>query len=207
MVSDNDARKVKRFFNLLFDPNKKQQLLGDLNPLKKVSVQVKETTGRYVNKHLRFKFSRIVDNEGISKILTAVNDISEEVRLSQELEKAAKKNEQQMELLTVILNTDANMLPLFVKNSYRKFAKINEVLKASAKTSIEYRNKANDIMSLIHSVKGESSALSLAVVSELCHDFERRVIEIKESSDISGNDFLGLAVKLNQLISYTDLVK
>ncbi len=206
LVSDKDARRVKRFFNLLFDPHKKQQLLGDLNPLKQVSVQIKESSDKFVNKYLRFSFSRINDEKGISKILTSVNDISEEVRLGLELEKATKKSDQQVELLTSLINSDTDMLPLFIKNAYDKYEKINQLLKTQSSGLYEYREKATRLMALIHSVKGESTALSLGVVAEMCHEFEQQLIELRDRSNLSGNDFLSLTVKLDQLLTYNNLI-
>jgi two-component sensor histidine kinase/HPt (histidine-containing phosphotransfer) domain-containing protein len=206
LVSEKDAKRVKRFFNLLFDPHKKQQLLGDLNPLKQVSVQIKDNNERFVNKYLSFSFSRINDGEGISKILTSVNDISEEVRLSAELERATKKNEQQVELLTSLMNSDVDMLPVFIKNAYEKYEKINALLKSSANSVFDYKAKVNRLLVLIHGVKGESSALSLSVVADMCHDFEQQLIDLRERSRLSGNDFLGLTVKLDQLLTYNNLM-
>lgn len=206
LVSDKDAKRVKRFFNLLFDPHKKQQLLGDLNPLKQVSVQIKDGSDRFVNKYLRFSFSRISNDKGINKILTSVNDITEEIRLGLELEKATKKSDQQVELLTSLINSDTEMLPLFINNAYEKYHSINQLLKSPSNTLFDYREKANRLMALIHSVKGESSALSLGVVAEMCHDFEQQLVNLRERSNLSGNDFLGLTVKLDQLLTYNNLI-
>ena len=206
LVSEKDAKRVKRFFNLLFDPHKKQQLLGDLNPLKKVSVQIRDEDDKFVNKYLRFSFSRINNDVGISKILTSVNDISEEVRLSEELDRATKKNEQQVELLTSLMNSDVNMLPMFIKNAYEKYEKINALLKTPANSFFEFKAKINRLLILIHAVKGESSALSLGMVSEMCHEFEQQLIGLRERSHLSGNDFLGLTVKLDQLLTYNHLI-
>lgn len=206
IVSEKDAKRVKRFFNLLFDPHKKQKLLGDLNPLKQVSVQIKDGTDKFVNKYLRFSFSRINDEKGISKILTSVNDISEEVRLSMELERATKKNEQQVELLMSLMNSDISMLPVFIKNAYDKYENINQLLRSPSSSHFDYKAKINRLMSLIHAVKGESAALSLGMVAEMCHDFERQLMELRDRSTLSGNDFLGLTVKLDQLLTYNNLM-
>lgn len=206
VVSEKDAKRVKRFFNLLFDPHKKQQLLGDLNPLKQVSVQIKDHHGKFFNKYLSFSFSRINDESGINKILTSVNDISEEVRLAAELERATKKNEQQVELLTSLINSDVEMLPVFIKNAYEKYEKINTLLKSPASSVFDFKAKVNRLLVLIHSVKGESSALSLSMVADMCHEFEQQLIDLRERTQLAGNDFLGLTVKLDQLLTYNNLI-
>jgi two-component sensor histidine kinase/HPt (histidine-containing phosphotransfer) domain-containing protein len=205
-VSNKDADRVRRFFKLLFDPHKKQKLLGDLNPLKKVSVQIQDGTGKFVNKYLRFSFSRISDEKGVNKILTAVNDVSEEIRLGIELERATKKNEKQVELLTTLMNSDTDMLPLFIKSTNEKYETINQLLKTPSAGFFSYKEKVTRIMALIHSVKGESAALSLGVIAEMCHEFESKLIELRDSDDLSGNDFLSLAIKLDQLLTYNNLI-
>jgi two-component sensor histidine kinase/HPt (histidine-containing phosphotransfer) domain-containing protein len=206
LVSSKDAERVRRFFKLLFDPHKKQKLLGDLNPLKKVSVQIQNGADKFFNKYLRFSFSRISDENGFSKILTSVNDISEEVRLGLELEKATKNNEQQVEMLTTLISSDTDMLPLFIKSTNKKYEDINQLLKTPSAGFFAYKEKVTRIMALIHSVKGESGALSLGVIAEMCHEFEHRLIELRDSDDLSGNDFLSLAIKLDKLLTYNNLM-
>ena len=207
MVSSTDRGNIERFFNLLFDPSKKQRLLGDLNPLKQVAIQVPDGKNGHTNKHLKFLFRRVEGDDGVDNVLTSVTDITQQVKLTQELENVKNRNDQQLEMVSVLLNADSTVIPMFLKSSASAYEKINKALEETTHTDREYRDKASDIFALIHNVKGEASSLKLDVIAELCHDFEAKVALIQQQKEIVGNDFLSLTVILDQLMTYDSLLE
>lgn len=206
IVSEEDLEKLSRYIKLLFDPHKKEQLIQDLNPLNEVSTQVFQN-GRMVNKHLRFSFSRVVSNNKVENVLTSVSDISREIKLRDKLEQESKRGEQQLNLLTTLLNSNAEMLPMFLDNSDNAYNQINNTLRADSQSADDYREKANKLGTLIHMVKGESSALSIGIVSDTCHEFETELEKIKENHHVDGNNFLPLTILLERLIGYNKLIR
>lgn len=205
-VSEEDLSKLTRYIKLLFNPKKKERLIKDLNPIQKIAVQVHEH-GRVSDKFLRFGFSRVFDeSKNIESILTSVSDITREALLEKQLEKEAKRNDQQVALLTTLMNADTNLIPLFLRNSESTYDQMNDVLREDSKSFAEYKEKANKLGALIHKVKGESSALSIHVVTELCEEFEDNLDDIYKSDQADGNSFLPLVVILKNLISNNELI-
>lgn len=206
-VTEADLSKLTRYLKLLFDPKKKEKLIQDLNPLQQISVQVHEH-GRISDKFLRFGFSRVL-SEGSNKIesiLTSVSDVTREALLQKQLDKAAKTNDQQVALLTTLLNTNTDLIPIFLRNSAASYDSMNAVMREDSKSSEEYKEKANQLGALIHKVKGESSALSIDVVTESCHEFEEVLEKINSMHHADGNSFLSLVVILEKLIGYNTLI-
>jgi len=201
-VADKDLKNARSFLRILFNPRKKQRLLGDLNPLRQVSVQVPDGDNQYSNKFLRFSFTRVNQNNEVARILTAVSDITEEVTLTKKLETANKRNEQQLDILSVLLKTNPDMVPLFIESSFTAYNKINELLKSPSKSSEAYKAKANEIFALLHNVKGEASALSFTVIAELCHEFEEKLKDLTARTRVQGKDFLPMTILLNDLILF-----
>ncbi|MEO0443561.1 MAG: ATP-binding protein, partial [Pseudomonadota bacterium] len=62
----------------------------------------------------------------------------------------------------------------------------------------------------IHNVKGESSALDLKEFTDMAHNFEEELSEMRAAPSVRGQDFLSLTVRLDKMISHaqsiTDLV-
>ncbi len=206
IVSNADLEKVLRYIKLLFDPHKKQRLLRDLNPLKKLPIQVQEN-GELTNKYLRFSFSRVETEGEIEGVLTSVTDISNEVRLENELIEETKRNEKQLEMIRVLLSADATMLPEFIKSSDDTYEKINQIFRDPARGTKEFKEKADSVLTLIHATKGESGLLGLSLIAETCNDIEIRIDQLKHKSDISGDDFLSLTILLDRLISTNEQMK
>ena len=207
IVSDRDRNTAAGFIKLLFDPRKKQKLIGDLNPLRQVEVHIPQPDGSFANKHLSFGFSRVVIDGEIVHVLVTVQDISRQIKLADELEAAKVQGEEQLELLSTILQSNGDLLRHFLSNSFASFQKINGLLKQPAKTHQQYIDKANQIFALIHNYKGEAAALELHRFARQAHQFEELLDGLRRSAELSGNDFLGLVVHLNKLIAQTETIQ
>ena len=205
LISAADLNKVERYLKLLFDPHKKQRLLKDLNPLNQISVQLTEN-GQMQNKFLNFSFTRVVTGEKISGVLSSVSDVTKEVKLARELEAETRRNEQQLEMISALMGADSSLLPEFLKVSNKAYSDVNNILKEPAKTSLEFKSKADSMLTLVHKVKGDSSALGLGFISETCHQFENQIEAIVKKPSVSGNEFLSLTVSLEQLISTNEQI-
>ena len=209
IISSKDMGTAKNFVGLLFKPEVKQNLIGDLNPLNEVEVHISTSGGTFENKFLSFTFSRVLSENSdiISHVLVTVSDITERVKLARELEQMQAQNEQQFEVLTKIIHTSSDLLNAYLKNSFDTFEKINRELKVPAKTQSQFVTKAHNIFAYIHNYKGESAAMELEQFVDLAHKFEDQLDKIKENPSLTGNDFLPLTVSLNQLISHTEATK
>lgn len=208
IVSDKDLATANSYFRLMFDKRKKQRLLGDLNPLKQVAVQVPDKNDGFIDKYLKFSFRRVETETGeIDQVLGNVSDISREVKLAQELEAAEKRNSQQLEILSTVLSTNIDLVPLFSENTEQSLDDINAELRKNASSRAEYIDKANHIFAKIHAIKGESSALGLEWITEECQLFENKISALTRSDVITGKDFLDLTVSLENMIDYNRSLK
>ncbi|WP_373092064.1 ATP-binding protein [Zhongshania sp.] len=207
VVSEKDRATAASYIGLLFDSRKKQKLIGDLNPLRQVEVYIPQSDGTYINKYLSFSFSRVMSEGKIIHILVTIVDVSKQVLLAGELDVARAQGQEQLALLSTVLQADSDLLDMFLKNSVKSFAKINDILRHQARSAPQYLDKANQIFALVHNYKGEASALNLSRFSSQAHEFEEQIIALKNRSSLSGNDFLGLAVILNKLIAETERIQ
>ena len=206
IVSDKDLEASQGFLRLLFNANVKEKLIGDLNPLDKVQVNIADGTGAYKTKYLSFDFKRVTDKGLIIDVLATVNDITEKVMLEKELNEEKANSEKQIEMLTSILHSNPSLLKSFLDNAYRCFSRINHLLKNPSKEQSSYHKKISSIFIEIHNFKGESSALGLQKFVDMSHDFECYLDRIRDQQSIKGQDFLLLTVRLDKLINYAQSI-
>jgi len=207
IINEKDAETARAFIELLFDPKIKEKLIGDLNPLNLVEVNIAQDSGGFLTKYLTFKFARAYHNSRISHVLVTVLDITEQVKLEKALNESRKNNESQLEMLTSLLHTHPSLLKEFIANSYECFNSINNILRLPAKTSQAVREKVALIFKEIHNFKGEAASLKLEYFENHAHAIEDSLDQLRQKRDLSGNDYLGLTVQLENLINYTQQVE
>ena len=212
IVSVKDAETAHAFIELLFDSKVKEKLIGDLNPLSLVEVNIAQNNGGFLTKHLQFSFARAYhkDENGaqiISHVLVTVLDITEQIKLERALNESRKHNESQLEMITGLLHTHPGLLKEFIANSFNCFNRINNVLRQPAKTNQAVREKSTVIFREIHNFKGEAASLKLDFFETAAHKMEDTLALLGNKHDLSGNDYLGLTVQLESLISYTQQVE
>lgn len=212
IVSAKDAQTARGFIDLLFDQKIKEKLIGDLNPLNNVEVNIANHSGGFLTKHLQFSFARAYqkNDDGIAEIshvLVTVLDITEQVKLERALNESRKHNESQLEMLTSLLHTHPGLLREFIANSFNCFNRVNNILRQPAKTNQAVRDKAVSIFREIHNFKGEAASLKLEFFETAAHKMEDTLTGLRDKQDLTGNDYLGLTVQLENLISYTQQVE
>lgn len=207
LVSEKDANTAKGFIDLLFDPRVKSRLIGDLNPLQAIEVNVVQENGTFVSKHLRFDFARAYQGNTISHVLVTVVDVTEQMKLARELNESRERNESQLEILTSLLHAHPLLLKEFIDNAYACYNRINNLLRASAKNTQQFHEKAISLFKELHNFKGEAASLKLDYFENAAHKMEDLVVVLKQKEFLDGNDFLPFTVQLEALINYTQQVE
>lgn len=207
LVCEKDMDTAQRFVNLLFRKDIRSNLIGDLNPLDKVEINIPDNDGGFNTRYLSFDFRRVIEQQNVSGVLVTVNDITENVLLARELEQTRAQNEQQLAMLTNILHTEPKMLKRFIQNAFDTFHRINFLLRDQQKNRPALHSKLNDIFIEIHTFKGDASAYQLEQFIELAHEYEQVVVDLKGKKELNGNDFLRLTVLLEKLFKHTEGVQ
>ena len=206
-ISDKDLNTTQKFIEQLYNPRVKEKLVDSLNPLHKVMLHSNATSQNAGNRYLDFKFSRVYDGKNIVHILVNVNDVSDAVYLEQRLEKERSQNDMQIEMLTTILNVKPKVINEFINNTKQSIEKVNNVLKNPGSSQYELEGKLNAIYRDIHSLKGEASALKLHSFTKIASDAEDKLQALQNQGELAGNDFLPLAVHLDDLLSLSNTIE
>ena len=206
-ISDKDLRTTRQFIEQLYNPRVKEKLVDSLNPLHKVMLHNTSGEESTTNRFLDFKFSRVYEDKDIARILVNVNDVSDAVYLEQRLEKERSQNDMQIEMLTTILNVNPKIINEFISNTKAHIDKMNNILKNPGSSQFELEGKLKAIYREMHSLKGEASALKLHSFTKIASDAEDKLDALQNQGKLSGNNFLPLAVHLDDLLSLSNTIE
>lgn len=207
IVPEKTLAVATDFIGLLWSNRVNEKLVKTLNPLSEVEVHFEKGAGNYESHYLEFDFNRVVVDDALSHVLVTVSDITQRVMLSRELEASRSQSVAQLDLLLGILHVDPTQLTTFLADASAGMKRVNGILKQPARRKAEYRDKLDQIFRETHTVKGEAATLGLDSVEEKAHDFEEMLSDLRDKSRLSGNDFLPLTVKLEELFRYLESIK
>lgn len=205
-LPDAAMKKTADYLELMFKPEIKEAVMNNINPLREVELQFENAAAGNKQKFLQFKFKRIMDGEKIQHLMAAVTDVTKQILLDRKLKETEEKNAGQMEMLFGILHVEPRMLSEFIADMEEDIALINETLKPGT-SSLPLREKLAEIYRAMHTIKGNASILNLKFFAGKAHEYEEKVAELQQKNELSGQDFLPLVLKLNEMIETLREVK
>jgi chemotaxis protein histidine kinase CheA len=112
-----------------------------------------------------------------------------------------------MDAFLSFLHVDPNQLSSFLDDSDVAFKMINATLRDPARDSASFRRKIDGLFRQIHSIKGEASAIGLGSMEQRAHALESDLAALRERTDLTGDDFLPLLTKFDDLVSHSQSVR
>ncbi len=206
IVSEKTLTTALKFVAVLWSERTKENLVKTINPLGEVEVNFDSGHGKISTRYLQFEFHRVRVDGKIRHVLVAVSDVSARVDLARELQSSQNQAQAQVDTLLGILHVDPTQLASFLNDSNAAMKMINAVLREPAREESAFRKKLDTLFRQVHSVKGEAAALGLSSIESRAHSFEDDLKILREKSDLSGNDFLPLVIKLDDLLTHLQSV-
>src|SRR5262249_2413363 len=152
--------------------------------------------------YLQFDFHRVMGPEGIKHVLCSVGDVTWSVLLARELHESQENANAQLDMMVGMMHVDPLQLVSFLDAAETGLKLVNTILKEPARTDAEFRKKLTGLFRELHTIKGEASALNLKSVANRVHTLEDMVGECKKKNELSGNDFLPMVLKLDDLLAH-----
>jgi HPt (histidine-containing phosphotransfer) domain-containing protein len=210
VVSERTLATAVKYVKLLWAERTKENLVKSINPLGEVEVNLDDGQGGVERCYLEFDFHRVRVDDVITQVLVSVSDVTARVNLAGELKAAQDQTQGQVDTLLGILHVEPGQLASFLSDSNASMKMINAVLREPAREESVFRKKLDTLFRQAHSVKGEAAALGLSSIETRAHAFEEDLKALREKPGLSGNDFLPLVIKLDDLLtqlqSVSDLV-
>jgi signal transduction histidine kinase len=166
------------------------------NPLQDVEVLLPNADGGFDTAHYSFDFTAVDNPQGW---LVRVTDITSRVQQQRELEDLRAHLKTQGEILRSVLLDGGARFGAFLQTTDETMKTINTVLKKPAREADAFRLKLEDTLEQVDRVRRDSAALKLSGMEGAARNLEEALQELRVRGDLSGSDFLPLAVKLDQL--------
>jgi two-component system, chemotaxis family, sensor kinase CheA len=201
-VPPNTLATAVKYIKLLWGDRAHENLMKSINPLGQLEISMDNGRGGKETRYLQFDFHRVVGPKGIKHVLCSVGDITSNVLLARELQEAQENANAQVDMMVGMLHVDPLQLGSFLDSTETGLQLINAILKEPARTDSEFRKKLGGLFRELHSIKGEASALNLMSIAHRVHHLEDMVSELKKKAELSGNDFLPMVLKLDELLAH-----
>ena len=202
LVPANTLSTAMKYIKLLWGDRAHENLMKSINPLGQLEISMDNGHGGKETRYLQFDFHRVMGAKGIKHVLCAVGDITSSVLLAKELQESQENANAQLDMMLGMMHVDPLQLNSFLDSTETGLQLINAILKEPARTDGEFRKKLNGLFRELHSIKGEASALNLMSIANRVHSLEDMVTDLKKKVDLSGNDFLPMVLKLDELLAH-----
>jgi signal transduction histidine kinase len=106
------------------------------------------------------------------------------------------------EVLREVMHIDAGRLEVFLAEAREKAGQLRAIMKLPAREPQAFREKLVLILELIRGIHSRAERLPLPSVCERSDRFAAALGGLRDKQTLSGNDFLPLAVKLDDLLSH-----
>jgi two-component system chemotaxis sensor kinase CheA len=196
-----------KYIKLLWGERAHENLMKSINPLGQLEVTMDNGHGGKETRYLQFDFHRVMGSEGIKHVLCAVGDITSSVLLARELQDSQENANAQLDMMLGMMHIDPLQLVSFLDTAETGLKLVNTILKEPARTDQEFRKKLSGLFRELHAIKGEASALNLKSIASRVHALEDMVGECKKKKELSGNDFLPMVLKLDDLLAHLRSVR
>jgi signal transduction histidine kinase/PAS domain-containing protein len=206
-VSEKTLATATKYVRLLWGERANENLIRSINPLAEVEVHFERADGGRDLRYLQFDFHRVKGEEGVRHLLVSVNDVTSRVLLARELKDSQANAQGQMDTMLGLLQVDPQQLSSFLDDTGATLAQVNNVLKVPARGDADYRAKVDPLFREMHRIKGEAAMLGLASVEARAHSFEELLKDLRERPQLSGNDFLPLVLRLDEILSHLQSIR
>jgi two-component system chemotaxis sensor kinase CheA len=202
LVPPNTLGTAMKYIKLLWGERAHENLMKSINPLGQLEITMDNGHGGKETRYLQFDFHRVMGPKGIKHVLCSVGDITSSVLLAKELQESQESANAQLDMMLGMMHVDPLQLTSFLDSTETGLQLINAILKEPARTDNEFRKKLNGLFRELHSIKGEASALNLMSIAHRVHSLEDMVSDLKKKAELSGNDFLPMVLKLDDLMAH-----
>lgn len=207
IINQKDMNTTKLFVDQLYNHWVVEELIQDLNPLKKVAVSYLDEYGFANQKFVEFSFLRVLDESQtqVESVFVSVVDITKEIRLQEQMEKDRVQHDNQIEMIGYLLNTDSRQLLRFMAETKDRLERMNNILKQDS--TMNLRDKIEQLYRETHSLKGDASAVKLSTLVNLAEKQEEVLKQLSSRMKLKGDDFLPFTVTLDEMINMVAFIE
>jgi len=198
-MSKREIDALVDFFQMVINRSFDAKMLEEINPLAQFTY--KETDNPYgEEKNLRTSFTAVDRGDEIIMIQGTLDDISNQVRLQNELEAETVKRDEDMKILFQVVQLDPGTFENFLSYTENEFNKVNDFLKNNS-LSANADESMNLIFRSVHAIKSDALVLGLDSFGNKLHQLELEIKTMQNRGKVTFEDALHTVTKLEAIMA------
>lgn len=129
---------------------------------------------------------RFGDNGELDSFMLIIDDYTEKRRLEQEMQRLSQQHEQNMELVTQVLNLEPDEISEFLYDSAGLLSEAKKTIRNSSRD----RKFIESLYRTVHTLKGNSGQYQFKSLQQLAANIERELANLRNTEDAEGRDKL-----------------
>jgi two-component system, chemotaxis family, sensor kinase CheA len=181
--------------------------LSETNPLLDLEVRFATGDGTHDLLHFAFEFTSMSIPGQPGTLLVRVTDRTTPLLQAREIEDLQLQVRTQSDILQTLLRLGTTRFSSIVNSIDTVMNTINEILGRPAREQPAFRDKLEHTLAAVDRIGKQVAATQLGALSRAAQQFESALLDLRGRAVLSGNDFLPIAVKLDELFVQFSLVQ
>lgn len=200
MVSEKEIIATRQFISYLYKSSVDEDLIRDINPIKKVKIVFLDDKGFTQTKYLHFDFLRVVnsDHKKSIKLFVSVVDITEAVQLKKQIEKVKFDYYSFMSRAVYLLSLDKQTINRFIAKNRQTVANIHETLNMRVLDKAQLVEKVKTLLRQTESLVDVPQTLKLKQYDDMVTRLINELKYLTRLSDLQTKDFSKFIDRLDQ---------
>ena len=195
-LDNRQLKTMKSYFSMVFDKSKSMKVLESANPISEFEYKTNEKT-----KILSSRFHLIEQADTERLVIGIIQDITREKEFDAELKTQKEAQELEMKNMFDVIQIDPMVFHDFIDDTEANFNYINAILKDRSLTEKQVVQK---FFQNVHAIKSNALVLGLENFSGRLHALEDDIKKVSGLEEITVDDILSLAVKLEVIMEEKD---
>jgi two-component system chemotaxis sensor kinase CheA len=157
--------------------------------------------------HFGFEFTPMNIPGEPGNLLVCVTDRTTALLQAREIEDLRAQSRTQSDILQTLLRLGTTRFATIVQSTDTAMNSINEILRRPAREQPAFRDKLEQTLAEVDRIGRQVATTQLGALSQAAKQFETSLLDLRGRPVLSGNDFLPLAVKLDELFVQFSLVQ
>ena len=187
---------MQGYFSMIFSKEKNARVLESANPISEFEYKIEDRV-----KILSTTFKLIEQAGSKPMVMGIIQDITKEKEFEKELQDQKETQEREMKDMFDVIQIDPMVFHDFIEDTEANFKYINSILKDRALTEKQVVTK---FFQSVHAIKSNALILGLESFSAKLHALEDNIKNVSNRDEITVDDILGLAVKLESIMQDKD---
>lgn len=187
ITGEDLSEDARLFLNVLFNANMEDDMVDQLNPLRKIRVRGLKSSREKI---IDFSFTRQKRKQGIMGAFVSCKDITADEALKAELEERETRANRQLEIVRTLFSVNPEALQAFYGSIENEIEDIDSAL--SPESKLDLHGRIEQVYRSTHTIKGSAQLFKIGFIADQAHAFESRLQDLMHDEALQNLDMIAV---------------